>query len=150
VILAVAGCGGHSGGWRSPVAAGVFAATAAANVITAATGGGKPDAPKICKPLEKPNLPGCFAPAQAHDSDASCSYFCTDHCSYHIVVDGLGPKPKASPYDMAPGCLPPPLGTVDGCVEKELMRSHDDKTGCLYFCVEHCVYHDGLRGKLRR
>jgi hypothetical protein len=50
---------------------------------------------------------------------------------------------------MVPGCLPLPNVAAVGCADKD-MHGHDDKAECLYFCIEHCAYHDGSRGKLRK
>jgi hypothetical protein len=153
--LALAACP-KTHAWRTPAAAGILAATVASNAIAAILGKqpGRPDRTARCPPTKAPDVKGCLASPREHDGAEPCTYFCFTHCRYHVgdlpeSASASDPPPKGAPYEMAEGCLPPPLERVDGCVERE-MKLHDDAAPCVYFCMQHCTYHDGTRGKVRR
>ena len=149
--LAVAGCGGPRASWNQPVAASVLGAVVANSVIRAATGKTGHDKP-VCKPPERPQIPGCFSAPHGHDNDESCNYFCLEHCTYHVAEPApvAGPRAPELPYDMAPGCLPSGTPKVEGCLAKDLLQAHDPDAPCAYFCVTHCTFHDGARGRIVR
>lgn len=83
-LLPLAACPGSSG-WRQPVAAGALGATVAAGVIDAVRNkGGVPDQP--CPTIAQPPVTdGCLlGKPTRHDLEERCTYFCLDHCSYHL------------------------------------------------------------------
>jgi hypothetical protein len=88
VLVGPAACGGHTHPWRTPVAAGILAATVTQGVVEAVQrkAGPGPDQPGLCpRAPAPPEAPGCVLKGpRRHDAAERCTYFCVDHCSYHL------------------------------------------------------------------